>query len=48
MTAASTAAVLDPDVWDVVTADERVRTVTGGDGTPKQLHDVVVRAVRRA
>jgi hypothetical protein len=48
VTAARTAAVLDPQVWDVVTVDERVRTVPGRGGVSRELHDVVVRAVRRA
>lgn len=47
VTAATTAAVLDPDVWHVVTAAERVRTGAGVDGAVRELHDVVVRAVRR-
>ncbi len=47
VTAARTAAVLDPQEWDVVTADERVRAVVGRGGVPRELHDVVVRAVRR-
>ena len=48
VTAASVAAVLDPSEWDVVTADERARTVTGPSGPGVTLHDVVVRALRRA
>ena len=47
VTAARTANVLDPERWEIVTADERVRTVAGGGGAPRELHDVVVRAVRR-
>ena len=37
-------AVLDAVRWDVVTAEEHSRTITG---RPVPLHDVVVRAVRR-
>jgi SAM-dependent methyltransferase len=46
VTAASITAGLDPAGWDVLTADEPVRTVIrrGGEG---RLHDVVVRATRR-
>ena len=47
VTAASVAAVLDASEWEVVTADERARTVTGPSGQEATLHDVVVRAVRR-
>ncbi|MFJ6671231.1 class I SAM-dependent methyltransferase [Actinosynnema sp. NPDC091369] len=36
--------VLDDAEWQVVTAEERVRTV---EGRPVPLHDVVVRATRR-
>jgi SAM-dependent methyltransferase len=43
VTAASVVGLLDPAVWDVVTADEVSRSVGGSD-----LFDVVVRAVRRA
>ena len=48
VTAVRTAGVLDPHVWEVVTADERVRTVAGRGGVSRELHDVVVRAVRRS
>ena len=43
-TAAGITAVLNPGVWDVVTAVETTRTVAGRE---LPLHDVVVRAVRR-
>lgn len=45
-TAAEVVALLDPARWDVVTSDEPTRRVErpGGDA---ELHDVVVRAVRR-
>jgi SAM-dependent methyltransferase len=46
VTAADITARLDPTVWEVVTADERQRTLTGHGGT-LTLHDVVVRATRR-
>ncbi len=44
VTAAGITARLDAAAWDVVTADERVRTVSGRQA---ELHDVVVRATRR-
>jgi SAM-dependent methyltransferase len=44
-TAASITARLDGSVWDVLTAEETTRTVAGHAG---RLHDVVVRATRRA
>lgn len=47
VTAASTAGVLDPARWDVVTAVEERRTTTGPGGHPRELWDVVVRATRR-
>lgn len=40
--------LLDPDEWDVVTADEATRTLRSGSGRTVELHDVVVRATRRA
>lgn len=40
--------VLDPDEWDVVTVDEATRTLRSGSGRTVELHDVVVRATRRA
>jgi SAM-dependent methyltransferase len=46
--AASVAALLDPAGWDVVTAAEHVRTTREDAGRPRTLHDVVVRATRRA
>ena len=45
--AADAAALLAPERWDVVTAEERRREMLGRDGRPYLLHDVVVRAVRR-
>lgn len=50
VTAASVTARLSASQWEIVTADERRRTLTGhatpsGHGT--ELHDVVVRATRR-
>jgi SAM-dependent methyltransferase len=38
---------LDGAEWDVVTAEEHRRTVTGSEGRAMPLHDVVVRATRR-
>lgn len=46
-TAAAVTARLDDAEWQVVTAEERQRPVTGGDGHGFTLHDVVVRATRR-
>lgn len=51
VTAASTAALLDPGDWDVVTAAEESREHGSGHEHGHgghRLHDVVVRAVRRA
>ncbi|WP_457206500.1 class I SAM-dependent methyltransferase [Nocardioides sp. P5_C9_2] len=45
VTAASVVGRLDPTLWEVVSADEPVRAVGDGAG---ELHDVVVRATRRA
>ena len=47
VTAASIADGLDATQWDVVTADEPVRTLTNRAGRTVQLDDVVVRAIRR-
>jgi SAM-dependent methyltransferase len=47
VTAARVTARLDPARWTVVTAEEPVRTVEGGE-RPRTLHDVVVRATRAA
>jgi hypothetical protein len=40
-------AVLDDAVWEIVTAEERVRTVPRPAGKSVELRDVVVRATRR-
>jgi SAM-dependent methyltransferase len=49
VTAADITARLDPAVWEVVTAQESHRAMTGpGDHTTTTIHDVVVRARRRA
>jgi cyclopropane fatty-acyl-phospholipid synthase-like methyltransferase len=45
-TAAGITARLDPARWDVVTAQESQRTMTGRGGAATTLHDVVVRASR--
>lgn len=45
-TAASITARLDPTLWDVVTAEESHRTMSGSDGRTTPIHDVVVRATR--
>jgi hypothetical protein len=47
VTAADITVRLDPAEWDIVTAQELRRTVTGPGGHPMTLHDVVVRARRR-
>ncbi|MGP4104917.1 class I SAM-dependent methyltransferase [Nonomuraea sp. KM90] len=46
-TAASITARLDGTEWEIVTAEEHVRTLTGHGGRAAPLHDVVVRATRR-
>ncbi|MFE6861684.1 class I SAM-dependent methyltransferase [Nocardia sp. NPDC057668] len=46
-TAAGITARLDPDDWEVVTAEELARTVRVGEGRAVSLRDVVVRAIRR-
>ncbi len=46
VTAASVTAGLDPDQWDVVTADEITHTFTNRAGEAVPRHDVVVRATR--
>ena len=46
-TAAAITARLDPDVWQVVTAQESHRTVPGHGGHEVSVHNVVVRAGRR-
>ena len=38
---------LDASRWSIVTADEHVRRTTNGAGRSVELHDVVVRALRR-
>ena len=45
-TAASITARLDDTEWEIVTADERHRTLTGHGAQAATLHDVVVRATR--
>ena len=46
--AADITAQLDPTEWEITTARETHRSVTGPDGRDVQLHDVVVAAVRRS
>jgi SAM-dependent methyltransferase len=46
-TAATIAERLDPTLWDVVTAEESHRTMSGPGGHETPIHDVVVRATRR-
>ena len=47
VTAADITARLDPGLWEVVTARESERTLSGPGGHPTSLHDAVVRARRR-
>lgn len=47
-TAAGITARLAPEEWEVVTAEESHRTMSGPDGRETTIHDVVVRATRRA
>jgi SAM-dependent methyltransferase len=46
-TAATVTARLDDTEWEIVTAEEHLRTLTGHGGRAAPLHDVVVRATRR-
>ncbi|NUW31200.1 class I SAM-dependent methyltransferase [Nonomuraea sp. SMC257] len=46
-TAAAVTARLNGTAWEIVTAEERLRTLTGPGGRAVPLHDVVVRATRR-
>ena len=48
VTAASISAALDAARWDIVIADEPVRTLVDRAGRTVQLDDVVVRATRRS
>jgi 2-polyprenyl-3-methyl-5-hydroxy-6-metoxy-1,4-benzoquinol methylase len=48
VTAEEIAQVLDPEEWEVVTAEARGRAVTVADGREITLHDAVLRARRRA
>lgn len=45
---ADVTALLDTAEWQLVNAEERVRTLSGPNGRTATLHDVVVRATRRA
>jgi SAM-dependent methyltransferase len=47
VTAADITARLDPIAWQVVTAQEAHRAMTGHDGHAVSIHDVVVKASRR-
>ncbi len=47
VTAAGIVARLDASRWDIVTADEPIRTLTDRAGRSVRLDDVVVRATRR-
>jgi hypothetical protein len=38
---------MDGMEWEIVTAEEHLRTLTGHGGRGVPLHDVVVRATRR-
>jgi hypothetical protein len=46
-TPAAITARLDDMEWEIVTAEEHLRTLTGHGGPATPLHDVVVRATRR-
>ncbi|MEV4020815.1 class I SAM-dependent methyltransferase [Nonomuraea angiospora] len=46
-TSAAITARMDGTEWEIVTAEERLRTLTGQGGRAVPLHDVVVRATRR-
>lgn len=46
-TAATITARLEPAEWEVVTAQESHRTMSGPGGRETTIHDVVVRAIRR-
>ncbi len=48
VTAHSITALLDTDVWDVVTADELARNAADRSGRAVELRDAVVHATRRA
>lgn len=45
-TLAAVTARLDGAEWEIATAEEHLRTLTGPEGRPVALHDVVVRATR--
>jgi hypothetical protein len=47
VTLADITAGLDAAEWEIVTAEEHQRPVTGPGGQTVTLHDVVVRATRR-
>lgn len=47
-TAATITARLDAARWEIVTAQESQRTMSGPDGRETTIHDVVVRATRRS
>jgi thioredoxin reductase/SAM-dependent methyltransferase len=47
-TAATITALLDPAQWEVVTAEQSHRTMSGPGGHETTIHDVVVKATRRS
>ena len=47
-TAAAVTSRLDDTSWEIVTAEERQRSLSGPGGRETPLHDVVVRATRRS
>jgi hypothetical protein len=47
VTSAAITARMDGMEWEIVTAEERLRTLTGHGGRAVPLQDVVVRATRR-
>lgn len=46
-TAAAITQLLDSEAWDIATAEESQRSITGPGGRETTIHDVVVRATRR-
>ncbi len=46
-TAAAITELLDADAWEIATAEESQRSITGHGGRETTIHDVVVRATRR-
>jgi hypothetical protein len=47
VTSTAVTARMDGTEWEIVTAEEHLRTLSGHGGRAVSLHDVVVRATRR-